>query len=316
MYSLHFKKSKTNIFLFITLAMITGSYACTSADKETPGAGSKVIEVVTQNMDFQAADTITAGWNTFRYINMSEEPHFFLLDKYPAGKNIEDGRKEVIPIFQKGMDLINQGKPAESQAAFTKLPGWFSEVTYPGGCGLVSPGESCDVTLNLEPGYYVMECYVKMPNGTFHAAMGMTKAFTVTETNSGNIPPTADHHISISKTDGIVFTDSVEKGEKIFAVYFKDQAIHEHFVGHDVNLVKLSDTASMEALEKWMNWADPKGLISPSPGGITFLGGVNDMLAGDTGYFKANLVAGKYALISEVPDPSGKGMLKTFTVAD
>ncbi len=63
-----------------------------------------------------------------------------------------------------------------------------------------------------------------------------------------------------------------------------------------------------------MNWADPKGLIEPAPAGITFMGGTNDMPAGSKGYFHAELEPGNYVLISEVPAPSTKNMMKTFIV--
>lgn len=46
---------------------------------------------------------------------------------------------------------------------------------------------------------------------------------------------------------------------------------------HDVNLVKLEENSREDALEAWMNQADNKGLITPVPDGVTFLGGVNDM---------------------------------------
>ena len=97
---------------------------------------------------------------------------------------------------------------------------------------------------------------------------------------------------------------------------FIDQIAHEHFLGHDVNLVKLADNANLEELESWMNWSDPKGLISPSPEGVTFLGGANDMPAGSMGYFEVDLVPGNYALISEVPNSMSKNMLKTFVVME
>ncbi|GAH23419.1 unnamed protein product, partial [marine sediment metagenome] len=29
------------------------------------------------------------------------------------------------------------------------------------------------------------------------------------------------------------------------------------------NLGELDDSADLEAIEKWMNWVDPKGLIEP-----------------------------------------------------
>ena len=64
-----------------------------------------------------------------------------------------------------------------------------------------------------------------------------------------------------------------------------------------------------------MNWADPEGLIEPAPKAVTFMGGVNNMPKGNTGYFKATLEPGNYALISEVPNALSKNMLKTFLVS-
>jgi hypothetical protein len=145
--------------------------------------------------------------------------------------------------------------------------------------------------------------------------MGMTKDIVVTNENSGNKELDADISISISSTDGISFNDTISTGNHIFSVYFKDQIVHENFVGHDVHLVKLGENANLEELENWMNWADPKGLIEPAPNGITFIGGVNDLPEGNTGYFSATLEPGNYALISEVPNAKSKNMLKTFVVA-
>jgi hypothetical protein len=65
-----------------------------------------------------------------------------------------------------------------------------------------------------------------------------------------------------------------------------------------------------------MDWSNPKGLIEPAPKGITFLGGVNNMTEGQKGYFSVNLTPGRYILISEVPNPASKNMLKTFTVSE
>ena len=275
-----------------------------------------IIEIVTELMDFQSIDTIPSGWNTFKYLNNSNETHLFLLDKYPDGKTIVDTFREIIPPFQNGMDLINEGKPDEGYAEFNKLPAWFFEVVFSGGSGLVSPKKSSLTTLKLEPGYYLMECYVKMENGKFHTTMGMAKPIIVTNEDSGNIPPEATVDITISSTEGINYEGAIEKGEQVFAVHFKDQIAHEHFLGHDVNLVRLNEKADLEALEKWMDWSDPKGLIMPAPEGVIFMGGVNDLPAGRTGYFTAVFEPGTYALIAEVPKSLSKKMLKTFEVSD
>lgn len=273
-----------------------------------------VIEIITQNMDFQMPDTITSGWNTFRYKNLSPQTHFFLVDKYPEGKTSEDAENLVAPVFESAMKLITEGKTEEGYAEFAKLPEWFGEVVFVGGSGLLSPNQVGETTLNLKPGEYIIECYVKMSNGMFHTSMGMTKDIVVTKIDSGNKALISDIDISISSTDGIIFKDSISSGKHTFSVYFKDQIVHEHFVGHDINLVKLDENANLKELENWMNWADPKGLIEPAPSDITFLGGVNDMPTGNIGYFTATLEAGSYALISEVPNSLNKNMFKTFVV--
>ena len=304
--------------------LIIGSYivlitSCTSGKKseeKTSIQKDNAITIVTETMDFQTVDTIVAGWHTFKYINKSKETHFFLLDKYPEGITIENSEKEVGPVFQKGMDLISEGKGEEAFAEFGKLPAWFSEVVFSGGSGLVSSGQTSETTIYLKPGYYIIECYVKMESGIFHSTMGMTKELIVSAdgVNNNVEPANQDLDISLSSKEGIQFSDTLKSGKNLIAVHFKDQIVHEHFVGHDINLAKLEENANLTDLEKWMNWADPEGLISPSPEGVKFLGGVNDMPSGSVGYFNVELDPGNYVLISEVPNASKKNMLKTFTI--
>lgn len=277
---------------------------------------TNLIEIITNNMDFQSIDTILSGWNTFKYINKSTQAHFFLLDKYPEGKGLKNTIEEVVPPFDNGMELIMQGKMDEAISEFGKLPEWFSQIVFTGGSGLISPNQTSITTVKLEPGLYIMECYVKMANGKFHTSMGMAKELIVLEKDSGNSPPKADVALTISSTEGINYGHEITMGDHIFSVYYKDQIVHENFVGHDVNLVKLDVNANLEKLEAWMNWATPTGLMDPLPEGVIFLGGTNDAPAGSTQYFKVSLESGNYAFISEVPYNSKKGMLKTFTVSD
>ena len=300
--------SKALIYL-LTLALFV---SCKTDKKEEKK--DNVIEVVTNVMDFQMQDTLPSGWNTFKYINKSTEPHFFLLDKYPEGRKLEDTHRDIMPPFDNGMKFIMESKMDEAMAEFGKLPKWFGDIVFVGGSGLVSPKQSSVTTVKLEPGLYIIECYVKMANGVFHTSMGMAKELIVTDEDSGNTPSEADINITISSTEGITYKGSITKGEQTFSVYYKDQITHENFVGHDVNLVKLGDNADLEVLEAWMNWATPTGLMTPMPANVTFLGGANDAPAGSTQYFKVNLEPGNYAFISEVPNSKQKGMLKTFTI--
>ena len=310
-------KFLTLCITFLTLSLVFQS--CKSNKKETTAEVEEqetVIDILTENMEFQMPDTIPSGWVTFRYNNASVQTHFVMIDDYPEGKTLDTIMAVIDPPFAEGMKLINEGNLEEGLAQFGKLPAWFGEVKFIGGVGLVSPNHVAETTMKLNPGNYFFECYVKMSNGVFHTSMGMIRPVTVSDTDSSIQEPKADIGIEISSTEGIVFNDSISAGSHVFSVHFKDQIAHENFMGHDVNLAKLDDTADLDNLNMWMDWSNPKGLIEPAPAGVTFLGGVNNMLAGDTGYFTATLEPGRYVLISEVTNPGSKNMLKTFTVSE
>jgi hypothetical protein len=318
---------KSNLFKTLFFLSIIIFWSCKNEKKTKPieettqienviQDPTNVIDVVTNNMDFISVDTIPSGWNTFKYDNRSNETHFFLLDKYPEGKTVKNAISDIAPVFEEGMDLINEGKAEEGFAAFGKLPEWYGQIVFSGGSGLIAPKHTSITTVKLDPGYYIMECYVKMPNGKFHTLMGMAKPIVVTNEDSGNEPPKATVNITLSGIDGISYDNQITGGKQIFSVFVKDQKPHENFIWHDINLVKLEDFASEDALEAWMDWSDPKGLITPVPNGVTFLGGVNDMPAESTGYFYVDLKPGKYAFISEIPNSKQKGMFKSFTVSN
>lgn len=317
-------RSRCRIPLLLSSLILFSLAACKSdkkeerslepASQETTTIPNPFIDIVTEEMDFQMVDTIKSGWNLFRYNNKSPQTHFFMIDKYPEGKTVDTILAKVAPYFDEGMRLINEGNPEGGFAEFAKLPAWFSEVQFLGGSGLVSPGLTTTNQLYLEPGDYIMECYVKMSNGVFHTSMGMVKTFHVEEAASGTKELKADINISISSEEGIVIQDSITSGNHVFLVQFKDQIVHENFVGHDVNLVKLEEDLEVATLASWMDWSNPQGLIEPAPKGISFIGGVNNMPGGGKGYFSALLEPGRYAWVSEVPNPQTKNMLIEFRV--
>lgn len=281
-------------------------------EKATLPDFGNVVEVTSTGMNFIMPDEIPSGWTTFRYSNESPMAHFMLVDKLPVFEGEQmtyEDFEEIPPVFIAAMDLINDGKTEEGFAEFANLPEWMPEIIFSGGVGLVSPGETGQTTIFIEPGNYVVECYVKT-GGKFHP---MSKALTVTENPSEGNPPTPTMEMEISGETGIKMMDEPEAGLQTIAVHFKDQGPHEHFMGHDLHLVKLEKDSDLEDIGSWMNWADPEGFNTPAP--VKFLGGVQEMPAGNTAYFTVDLQPGNYAWISEVPDPASKSMLKTFSVS-
>ena len=273
-----------------------------------------IVEVISNNMDFQMPQSIPSGWTTFKYRNQSADTHFLILEKYPEGKTMAMAKKELIPVFQRAMDSITAGKTGAGMAEFGNLPEWYQNVKFLGGTGLIAPGKIAETTVNLEPGNYIIECYVKMNNGMFHSSMGMLAELEVTSIKNEKEPLTATSEINISSTKGMEFKENLEAGRHIFKVNFLDQIAYSNFVGHDVHLVRVSPDADLKTLENWMNWLDPKGFISPTPKGFEFMGGIQEMPAGHSGYFTVNLEEGHYAFIAEIPDASEHNMLKEFVI--
>lgn len=282
-----------------------------------PSPSSGVVNVTIETMDFQMPDSIPSGWTTFRTENRSAMTHFGVLERMPEGYGLREQQDQVAPVFQEGLDLIVAGDMDSAMAKFGELPEWFGRIVFLGGPGLMAAGTVSETTVYLEPGVYLLECYVKT-DGTFHsynpnpAMDGMIAQFTVTDELSGAPEPVPNLKISIGSEIGMNVVGEPSVGLQTVAVHFDDQVVHEHFLGHDVHLVRLTPETDLEELVAWMNWSLPEGLQTPAP--ARFLGGVNELPAGQTGYFKATLEKGDYAFIAEVPAADQKGMFHQFTV--
>ena len=306
--------------LATVLVILTGG--CAPSD-DTPSAsldGSDtqgVVDIIARGLTLMAPDEIPSGWTTFRFSNESPMIHFVLVERVPDGQGIESQQAQVAPVFQDGLDLLGAGEVDAALERFGDLPAWFGEIVFLGGPGLTSPGRTSQATVYLEPGTYLLECYVKT-GGIFHSynpdpsSYGMVHEFTVTDETSEAVEPSATIQIEISTAGGIVVEGELVPGEHTVAVHFADQTVHENFVGHDIHLVRVAGDLDLGELERWMDWTQAMGLQSPAP--AEFLGGTNEMPAGTTSYFTVVLEPGNYAWVSEVPGSAEKGMLKPFRV--
>lgn len=314
------RKSTRYLLLFMIMVVSFGC-ATDSADNQVKESQKKdVIEVVTKIMDFHAPDTIPSGWVTIRYRNESEMAHFAILERMPAGIGLQEHQDSVAPVFQNIMDNINGDTLHQPELGMTP-PSWFGDIVFISGPGLLSPGQSAETSVLVEPGTYLLECYVKT-NGIFHSynpdpeIYGMMHEFTVTRDSSGGTEPSPTVTVDISSEAGMVIRGDINPGRHTVAVNFVDQKVYDNFVGHDLHVVRLDADAQLDSLTAWLNWMTPDGLQTPAPEGFTFLGGTNEMPAGSTGYFTVDFTPGEYVFVSEVPDPASFGLLKQFTVAN
>jgi hypothetical protein len=304
--------------IVVTLLLLIFLNSCKNNTKETKTSTdtnpTKFVEVISSGMNFEMIDEINSGWTTFRYSNKSNETHFFILEKLPDSIGIEQYQQEFLAPFKRAYEFFILGDIETGNKQFEALPAWSSKMEICGGVALTSPQKISETTLFLEPGTYIMECYVRMPNGMPHIFYGMLKEFTVSNQNNGNEEPSADKEISISSENGIAFIDKLTEGEYTFSVEFKDQKIYEHMLGHDINLVKIDNEKLIDSLNNWVNLSDYSAFKTPAPDGLTFLGGVEDLFGNKKGYFNVTLQKGQYVLISEIPNALEREMLKRFEV--
>lgn len=285
---------------------------------------------------FEISDyEISSGWTTFEFTNASPVDHFFVIYMIPdeakaaaeaAGDPLlEHWFRGVTEPFQHEFNPYHRGDIDYGEfvdnlvASILENGSWFLDPGAPpmGGPGFTAPGNTSLNTVFLNPGDYVVECYVKDEEGQFHSYMGMLELLHVTGEESGMAEPASGSTLTISTTDGIQHQDNLQSGEQVIQIIFEDQDTYAHLLGHNVQLVRFDeepDQNLMDDLSAWMNWTTPEGLVNRAPDGTQFIGGTMEMTAGSTTYFHTTLESGHYAWIAEVPDPAEQNMLKTFIV--
>jgi hypothetical protein len=325
-----------------TDALSTPEIAAPAAADETRGVApgrTSLLEVSAvhrggEHLFLLSRDEIPSGWTDIQFTNASHADHFILLYRVPeaamasaveAGQPLLEHWYETITVpFQEQFDPYITGQIAYGQFVDNLLAELGDAVTWlvpAGGPGMTAAGQTSQVSVHLEPGTYVLECYVKDGDEKFHSYRGMLELLTVTDHQSGAGEPRANARIVVSQPEqgGIQIPDGLRPGMNTFAIEFGEQPTYgyEHLLGHNAHLVRLDDIEDeglLEELAAWMDWTKPGSLVGRAPAGAEFLGGSMEMRGGSTAYFTVNLRPGGYAWIAEVPDPAGKRMLKVFAV--
>jgi hypothetical protein len=302
-------------FRDLTVGLAIGTVALVDApvleaQSPSPDAGAAVVEVVAEDYALSAPAEVAAGWTTFRFRNEGEEPHFVLVSRLPAGITIEDYETDLSAQFNQAWYAVRDGGLEQDEAMaqlFEALPEWFPGVEFLGGPGMTAPGLTTETTLNLEPGNYVLECYMKTEEGEFHYMEGMIRPVRVTETRSAAAPPEADIRITLSNFEMAIDGD-LTPGRHVVEVHIAENP--EQGFGHNVHVARMEPETDVDAVVKWMNAFDLGGLRSPGP--ATFIGGAQIMPAGHTAYFTVDLEPGRYLFVSEYT--GHQGVLQEVTV--
>ncbi len=326
--------------LALTLTMISTVLPTAEAGANPEASVVDVVAVHDHEADrhlFRISDKEPAsGWTTFRFANASPVDHFFLIWQYPeegiaaareAGDSLLDHWHDNVAGSFDGFVKYLDGEITLEEmtggivASIQGNAAWFMDpgAIPTGGPGFTAAGATSTTTVFLEPGEYIVECYVRDENGIFHTQAGMLDHLTVTVDESGAPEPTASARVVVSSEGGIEVETAPTAGSNVIEVHYGDQAVYPNFLGHNVQLARVrdkDDEKALSAIAEWMDWRHPEGLVNRAPAGTTFVGGVMEMTAGVSGYLHVDLEPGDYAWIAEIPEPADQGMLKTFSIGD
>jgi hypothetical protein len=292
----------------VAIVLAVGLSACAptepdSAPEATPETAielsrpSSLIEVKATDFAFTAPPTFPSGWVTLRFDNQGKETHFLILWRLPEGKSFDEYASEIAQPFNALYKEYRAG--TLDQAEFFEqlgaaLPEWFPTAQRVGGPGFTAPGRTSETTVYLEPGDYVMECYVrkKDESDTFHGKHGMLRPLIVTEAVAGEAPPEADIEITLSNYE-LSIEGEPSPGEHTVRVRVEEDP--EGLILHNVHLARLDGDTTGEEVAQWLDWVDH--MLPPAP--AEFLGGAGQVLAGYESYFTVTLEPGRYAWVSE-----------------
>lgn len=294
-----------NIIILLSIFILLLSGCSNNTDKNGPN----VVEIVAKEYAFESPEKIPAGWTRFRMVNEGNEEHFMLINPLSEGVSIDairEGGRFIQGLHnQYDKDLITKEDIYDSLSTAFGKPN--SEVNYNGGPGFVSMGHTTEATTYLEPGRYVIECYIRAPNGVQHNVLGMMTLLEVTESAAEFQAPVADKIIVLTKNE-LTSDENFKAGTYTFEVEFRDHP--SGYIGNDVHLIRIDENIAMDNIAKWMDVFEKDGLVSPAP--VEFLGGTQERPKGEVAYFTVNLKPGEYAWVAELDYADKKW--KRFTV--
>lgn len=300
----------TKLFIYLLPVILLVSCSPHKTDK------TYKVEVKTADFAFIAPSKIPLGWITFVLNNENaKHVHEISISKLPKGIDYQEYMDKFVTPWFEILKELQDGKIEVSgilSRANELLPDWADKVEYITSRGLVSPGNKAEKTIYLEPGKYVMECWVKTSDGYVHISKGMSWPFTVTDDSAKSTEPAPVEKITVN--DNQIITDwQPGTGKHSFALYLKHDSTGMP-IHNNINLIKLNENTDLTEVNKWLDWYHVGGLRSPAP--AVFLGGLStyhSKVGQKAEYFTVYIKEpGRYAWIVEAPD--GQKLWKTFQV--
>ncbi len=256
------------LLIILALAGLTLT-ACGGEDTKR-----NAVELRGDEYAFVMPERIKGGWATLEFENTGDEWHEFALAKLGEGKTIDDVKQYLA-------DPKSQEGPP---------PDW---VQIRAGIPTLGGGVKASLTQRLEPGRYVLLCFLPAPDGKSHIEHGMLKTFDV-EGDGEAKPPEVDATLNLGA--GLA-APRLEAGTRTLELRNDTDSPGSVF------LTAFRAGKTEQDLTRW----EESGAKGQAP--AHFLGGAIDVPAKSSVYYTVTLEEGReYTLLDDE-----NGIQRTFT---
>lgn len=250
-------------------------------------AAGNTVTFDAMDYSYTLPDTIVGGPVTLVMRNAGKEAHHAQFFKLNTGITFE----QFAAALQQG-----QG-PA------------LAMVSEQGGTGALDPGTNTEsVSVTLDPGNYVVMCFLTGPDGVPHFAKGMIKPLQVTAPSTTTPATRPNTPVTITLRDfAFDSPDSLPSGT--WGITNNGPQPHE------LQVAKLQSGGSANDVLNFFSTPVPSG-----PPTFQSVGGFQGIDPNRSGTLTLNLQPGDYAFYCAIPDPSNglrhlqEGMLKQVSV--
>lgn len=236
-------------------------------------------------------------------------------DVVPSGLVEVHGLNEGEITHQAVFARLSEGQSAAEyvEAFMDDAAGNLDASDLRGGVQLVRPAAEQTVTVDLEPGRYVVLCTLPGPEaGENHLSHGMWEEFTVegamsNVSNRVDLIPTNGRIELIDWAFGV--PDTLRSGDVYTVVNSGTQA-------HEIGMAELADGATRDDVIAFLTGQAP--VDAPPP--IDDLSGVGFLSPGESQTLPIDVPPGRYVFVCYIPDPNDglphfmKGMISVVDV--
>jgi hypothetical protein len=237
-------------------------------------AKTNAVELRGDEYAYVIPETIEGGWTTLEFANTGSEWHEFALAKLEDGRTIADVRRYLA-------DPKSQQQPP---------PAW---VQIRAGIPTLEAGEQAALTQRLEPGRYVLLCFLPAADGKTHIEHGMLREFVV-EGDAEAERPEVDATLELGTWKA---APQLEAGERTIELRNDGDRPSSVF------LTSFEPGKTEKDLTRW----EEGGMKGPAP--ARFLGGAIDVPPRVSVYYTIDLEQGRaYTLLDDE-----RGVQRSFT---